>query len=189
MHEYDIGSKLRELRLARNLTLQAVAREIGFSIALLSQIENNHISPPIATLSKLARFFRVQMSSLFVEKEGEKKYEIIRRDDRPVVSHVVSRAGSSHGYFFESLSSGLKSKKMVPFIITVSDEIQDGTTYSSEGESFIHVLSGSFFILLNGNRITLEEGDSIYFDTSLEHRFLPAQGVKTTILEVTTGKT
>ncbi len=188
MHEYDIGSKLRELRLARNLTLQAVAREIGFSIALLSQIENNHISPPIATLSKLARFFKVQMSSLFVEKDEEKKYEIIRKNDRQVVSHVVSKAGASHGYFFESLTSGMTNKKMVPFIITLSDDIQDSTTYSNEGESFIHVLSGSFFILLNGNRIALEEGDSIYFDTSLEHRFLTAKGVETTILEVTTGR-
>jgi transcriptional regulator with XRE-family HTH domain len=188
MNEYDIGSKLKELRLARSLTLQAVAREIGFSIALLSQIENNHISPPIATLSKLARFFNVQMASLFTEKDEEKKYEIIRKQDRKFVSHVVSRAGASHGYFFESLSSGMKNKKMVPFIITVSDEIQDSTTYSNEGESFIHVLRGSFVILLNGSRITLEEGDSIYFDTSLEHRFLPAKGTETTILEVTAGR-
>jgi transcriptional regulator with XRE-family HTH domain len=61
--EYNIGSKIKELRKARKLTLQDVARETGFSPALISQIENNNVSPPIATLSKIARFFDVKKSA------------------------------------------------------------------------------------------------------------------------------
>ena len=60
MSEYNIGSKLKELRKAKKLTLQDVASETGFSAALISQIENNNISPPIATLSKIANFFDVR---------------------------------------------------------------------------------------------------------------------------------
>ena len=52
MSEYNIGAKIKELRRAHKMTLQDVANEIGFSTALISQIENNNVSPPIATLSK-----------------------------------------------------------------------------------------------------------------------------------------
>jgi transcriptional regulator with XRE-family HTH domain len=40
--------------MQKKLTLQDVANETGFFTALISQIENNKISPPIATLSKIA---------------------------------------------------------------------------------------------------------------------------------------
>jgi len=43
MSEYNIGAKIKKLRLAKKLTLQAVARETGFSPALISQIENNNV--------------------------------------------------------------------------------------------------------------------------------------------------
>ena len=48
MVDYNIGSKIKKLRKARKLTLQDVAQETGFSPALISQIENNNVSPPIA---------------------------------------------------------------------------------------------------------------------------------------------
>ncbi|MCK5913067.1 MAG: helix-turn-helix transcriptional regulator, partial [Desulfuromusa sp.] len=60
--EFNIGQKIKTLRKERKLTLQDVANETGFSPALISQIENNNVSPPIATLSKIARFFDVKMS-------------------------------------------------------------------------------------------------------------------------------
>ncbi len=186
MIEYNIGTKLKKLRISKKLTLQAVAKEIGFSPALISQIENNNVSPPIATLSKLAKFFDVKMSSFFTENDEEPKYEVIRRDDRKTVPRVISRAGTKHGYFYESFSFKMQSKKMEPFLITLSDKIQDNNTYSHEGESFLFVIKGTFELLLDKENITLEEGDSIYFDTSLEHRFRSKDGSEVTVLEVLT---
>ena len=43
--EYNIGEKIRDLRKSKNLTLQKVANETGFSTALISQIENNNVVP------------------------------------------------------------------------------------------------------------------------------------------------
>ena len=88
--EYNIGSKIKELRKARKLTLQDVARETGFSPALISQIENNNVSPPIATLSKIARFFDVKIGLFFEEDEVDCKYEVVRKHERRDVSRVIS---------------------------------------------------------------------------------------------------
>jgi hypothetical protein len=68
---YNIGEKLKTLRKAKNLTLKQVSAATGFSLALISQVENNNITPPIPTLAKLARFYRVQMVYFFTE-EGDK---------------------------------------------------------------------------------------------------------------------
>ena len=95
--DFQIGSKIKKLRKARKLTLQDVARETGFSPALISQIENNNVSPPIATLSKIAKFFDVKMGHFFEEEEEERKYEVVRKLDRRVVSRVISKAGTGHG--------------------------------------------------------------------------------------------
>jgi transcriptional regulator with XRE-family HTH domain len=186
MIEYNIGTKLKKLRQSKKLTLQAVAKEIGFSPALISQIENNNVSPPIATLSKLAKFFDVKMSSFFTENEEEPKFEVIRHDERKTVPRVISRAGTKHGYFYESFAFRMQNKKMEPFLITLSDTIQDNNTYSHEGESFLYVIRGTFELLLDNEQIILEEGDSIYFDTSMEHRFRSRDGSEVTVLEVLT---
>ena len=49
-----IGSKVRELRQKKHYTLQDVAAKTGLSKPFLSQIENDHVVPPVATLLKLA---------------------------------------------------------------------------------------------------------------------------------------
>ena len=54
--EFNIGQKIKTLRKERKLTLQDVANETGFAPALISQIENNNVSPPIATLQGKVRF-------------------------------------------------------------------------------------------------------------------------------------
>lgn len=188
MIKYDIGSKLRGLRLSRNLTLRSVAREIGFSIALLSQIEKNKISPPLATLSKLARFFDVTMSSLFVETEEKQKYEIIRKDDRDTFLDALQESKALTGYPQAAFLARMGNRKMTPFLMTLSEGNHCSTTWRSEGESFLFVLQGELKMLINTRELVLEEGDSIYFDASLEHKLFPPDGQQTVILEVTAGR-
>ena len=156
--EYNIGSKIKELRKARNLTLQDVARETGFSPALISQIENNNVSPPIATLSKIARFFDVKIGLFFEEEEVDCKYEVVRKADRRVVSRVISVAGTGHGYTYEALSFRKRNKKMEPFVVTVARRPDEETLYNHEGEEFLLILNGQAEILLEDERILLRRG-------------------------------
>ncbi len=184
--EYNIGSKIKELRKARNLTLQDVARETGFSPALISQIENNNVSPPIATLSKIARFFDVKIGLFFEEEEVDCKYEVVRKTDRRVVSRVISVAGTGHGYTYEALSFRKRNKKMEPFVVTVARRPDEETLYNHEGEEFLLILRGKAEILLEDERILLDEGDAVYFDATLRHRLLSYGGEETQVLAIVT---
>ena len=184
--EYNIGSKIKELRKARNLTLQDVARETGFSPALISQIENNNVSPPIATLSKIARFFDVKIGLFFEEEEIDCRYEVVKKADRRIVSRVISVAGTGHGYTYEALSFRKRNKKMEPFVVTVAKRPDEETLYNHEGEEFLLILKGQAEILLEDERILLEEGDAVYFDATLRHRLLSCGGEETQVLAIVT---
>ncbi len=184
MKEYDVGAKLKKLRLSKNLTIQSVANEIGVSPSLISQIEHSNVSPPISTLSKLAKFFGVKMGSLFTENEDEPKFEIIRKNDRKIITRVISREGPSLGCAYETFSFEKRNREMEPFLIILSDRIEAGNLYSHEGETFIYVINGSFELLLEDGQVDLAEGDSVYFETSMEHGFRPREGSKATILQV-----
>jgi transcriptional regulator with XRE-family HTH domain len=184
MVEYNIGAKLKKLRMARKLTLQSVAKQVGFSASRISQIENNNISPPIPTLAKMAKFFSVEMSSFFTDDNEKPKYEIIRKDDRKMVPRAISREGTVHGYYYETFSFKKKDRKIEPFLITLYEAKQDSNTYSNEGESFLYVIDGTFHLQIDERKISLQKGDGIYFDASLEHRFRSIEGKKATLLEV-----
>lgn len=184
--EFDIGQKIKALRKERKLTLQDVASETGFSPALISQIENNNVSPPIATLSKLARFFDVKMSFFFEEGSGTARYEIVRRGERRIVSRVISRDGTRHGYTYETLSYRKKNKKMEPFLLTVTERAEEETLYNHEGEEFLLILKGKAEILLDNERFILEEGDAVYFDSTVRHRLLSCDGEMVEVLAVVT---
>ncbi|HEY6839164.1 MAG TPA: XRE family transcriptional regulator [Geobacteraceae bacterium] len=186
MTDYNIGVKIKKLRLAKKLTLQAVAKETGFSPALISQIENNNVSPPIATLSKIAKFFDVKIGMFFTEEEEECRYEVVRRGERKQIPRVISRSGTSQGYSYESLSFRKQNKKMEPFLRTVTEKAAEENTYSHDGEEFLFIMKGLAELLLDNERIPLEEGDCVYFDSSLKHRLLSKDGNEVQVLAVVT---
>jgi transcriptional regulator with XRE-family HTH domain len=186
MTDYNIGVKIKKLRLAKKLTLQAVAKETGFSPALISQIENNNVSPPIATLSRIAKFFDVKVGMFFTEEEEECRYEVVRKGERKAIPRVISRSGTSQGYSYESLSFRKQNKKMEPFLLTVTEKAAEENTYSHDGEEFLFIMKGVAELLLEDERITLDEGDCIYFDSSLKHRLLSRDGTEVQVLAVVT---
>jgi len=186
MSDFNIGAKIKKLRLAKKMTLQAVARETGFSPALISQIENNNVSPPIATLSKIAKFFDVKIGMFFAEDEEECRFEVVRSHERKAIPRVISRAGTSQGYSYESLSFRKQGKKMEPFLLTISEKALEENTYSHDGEEFLFVMKGTADLLLDDRKITLYEGDCVYFDSALKHRLLSRDGDEVKVLAVVT---
>ncbi len=184
--DYNIGQKIKALRKGQKLTLQDVADEIGFSPALISQIENNNVSPPIATLSKIAQFFDVKMSHFFEDTESSVPYEIVRREDRRQINRVISTIGTNHGYSYEALSYRKTNKKMEPFLLTVNERAEEETLYSHEGEEFLLIMEGTAEIILDNDRFTLNAGDAVYLDSSVKHRLLLKEDRPIQVLAVVT---
>ena len=63
-----IGKRLKELRAARRLTQEAVARGINCSSVTYSRYENGKREPSLEMLAKLAEFYGVSIDHLFGNK-------------------------------------------------------------------------------------------------------------------------
>lgn len=182
LEEINVGERIKALRQKQKLTLQEVAQETGFSTALLSKIENNVVSPPIPTLWKIAAAMGVRIGYFFQEEGIERRDFVITRKDH---RRVVFREGSKHGYSYESLSYGKKDARMEPFVVTLSpEERRGGQTFFHEGEELIFILEGRVEFLFSGQSHVLEPGDSVYFNSHIEHRLIAMDGKDAKTLQV-----
>jgi len=159
----DIGPKIREIRLQKGLKLKDVAEHTGLSIGLISKVENNNTSPSLSTLIKLANFLGTD-ASFFLEKAEKKEETVVcRKEDRRVWT------SNDDKIYFELLNPSLRSKKMEVVYVRIERFESPAEKYTHEGEEFGLVLKGQLQVALENETHVLNEGDSIYFKSSVPH--------------------
>jgi len=168
MLEKKIADKIYEIRKNKGLTLAQLGDATGLSKGLLSRIENNQVSPPIATLSKIARGLEVPIGIFFEEDETDRKRSAVtyKNERRQVI-----RRGTKIGFIYYSLSS-LKARHLIePFIVRYPVIEKEPTKlFDHFGEEFLFVLKGKMDFVYGKEKIRLNAGDAIHFDPSTPHR-------------------
>jgi len=155
------GQRFRRLRARRGLSLAHVARATGVSVGFLSSLERGQMRSSVATLRRIARFYRTNILSLF-EAAGENP-RLVRPAQRKILE-------TNAGVRMELLAWG--NTAMEPHLFRVKPGGGSGESYTHEGEEFLHVLRGAFEIWLgNSEHYTLKTGDSLYFESSTPHRW------------------
>jgi transcriptional regulator with XRE-family HTH domain len=182
--EIPVGEHVRAFREAQGLTVQQFAERTGFSAALLSQLENRMTSPSLGMLVKIANAFGTTVSSFIGGKE-EREFSIVRKEDRTTVSRVGLKEGGKSSYTYESLGAGKAGRKMEPFLVRLQPLSEPATARSShDGEEFLYVLSGRVVVALGSLSDILEEGDSIYYNSTIPHHVHSADEREAFILAV-----
>lgn len=179
-----VGERIKEVREKAGLSLQELAERTGYSSALVNQIENHLLSPPLGALGKLAQALEVRIGELWGDEAAE-PYAIVRKGDRRQVSRFASKEGVAYGYTYEALGFGKKSRHIEPFLITLEPPtVKEPPPSVHAGEEFLFVLSGRMEVLLAGHRDILEPGDSILYDASVPHRVSCVGGESAQVLAV-----
>jgi transcriptional regulator with XRE-family HTH domain len=167
-----LGSKVRKLRQNKHYTLRDVAAKTGLSKPFLSQIENDHVVPPVATLLKLARAFNVGLAHFFQDEARSDKIAITRRNERVRVEKRPHQRKGEVNYVYEALETKKTDKHMEPFLVEFPvQETSEMVFMNHEGEEFLHVLSGPLEFRSMDRVEILKTGDSIYFEADLSHSF------------------
>ncbi|TLN23493.1 helix-turn-helix transcriptional regulator, partial [bacterium] len=96
-----IGEKIRKLRREMDLTLQQLSDKTGLSKPLLSQVENGHVVPPVATLIRIARSLGVNISHFFQEEEEDLRVAVTRPDERKNIGVRAHHPSDEMGYSYE----------------------------------------------------------------------------------------
>src|SRR5579884_2613291 len=96
---YEIGQKLRQLRLGKKIPLVDLGKHTGLSASMLSQLENGKLIPTLPTLARIAMVFDVGLDHFFSDKRSRRVFSIVRAEERlkfpDFPEHPVP------GYFFE----------------------------------------------------------------------------------------
>jgi len=155
------GQRFRRLRMKRGLSLAQVAKATGVSVGFLSALERGQMRSSIATLRRIARFYRLNILSLF--EPAQENPRLVKPGQRKILE-------ASPGVRMELLAWGHTA--MEPHLFRVKPGGGSGESYSHEGEEFLHVLRGEFEIWLGGKEhYALKQGDSLYFESSTPHRW------------------
>ena len=155
------GLRFRRLRQGRNLSLAQVASATGVSIGFLSALERGQMRASIATLRRIARYYRTNILSFFEPAKDNSK--LVRPTERKVLE-------TTKGVRMELLAWG--NTAMEPHLFRIKPGGGSGESYTHEGEEFLHILRGEFEIWLNTDEhYRMKPGDSLYFQSSTPHRW------------------
>ncbi len=157
----QLGSKIRDLRLRRGLTVQQLAEASHLSKGFISQVENGRTSPSLATLHDLAA--ALQTSAAYLVVEEEETMHVVRAAERP----QLRPAGS--GSRFEVLSALPKRNLEMLLAELPAGSSSANERHSHHAEECILCVEGRVRVVHGDKEVLLEAGDSCHYDGRVSH--------------------
>ena len=201
----QIGEKLKAIRFQNRMTLVELSRRAGVSKSLLSRIECNRSVPTITTLQKIAIALKLDLASLFGNLDAKNHtspgdrsaLQLVSGDqsldpepmkngnDSKVVSVVRKEQRKKlimpWGANYEMLCPDMQHRIEFIYInYPVGGRAEE--FYSHDGEECGIVLEGRFKATIGDQAFILEAGDSIYYASSIPHRWENAGDVEAKLI-------
>ncbi len=179
----DLGARVRELRKARNWTLEQAANQAGLARSTLSKIENGQMSPTYEALKKLAVGLEISVPQLFTPPSAGQingRMAITKSDE--------GAAKATTTYEHMMLADTLRKKQMLPYRARIRarkmDEFDGWVRH--DGEEFLYVLTGVITLYTEFYEpVEMRRGDSAYYDATMGHNVVSTSDEDATILWVT----
>ena len=169
--ENKIGAKVRQLRNAKQMSVEQLAEQSQCHADLIQQIEADELIPSLTPLMQISRALGVRIGTLLDDDplDGPVVYS---SDQAPGVIRFSGKDPSATSSYldFYSMGAGKRDRHMEPFMIDVKPRTGEAPPLSAhEGEEFIFVLSGAIQINYGRTSYDLEAGQSIYYDSVVPH--------------------
>ena len=182
-----IGSKIKGIRETKNLTIEEIAERSGLTVEQINSIENDVNLPSLGPLIKIARALGVRLGT-FMDDNDDLGPIVTRAADREKDSSISFSNGATDArqhMEYHPLAQQKTGRHMEPFVIDIHPEESPEFQLSAhEGEEFIYVMQGEVEIVYGKQTYTLKEGDSIFYDSIVNHHVHGAPGKAAKILAV-----
>ena len=160
-----IGKKIREIRESKSMTLSSLAEASGVQIATLSRIEHHKMTGTLESHMNIAKALGVDLPALYSDIVKDESKIDLQTPDSKTDMFVHSERSS-----YEILTNKVLSKKMMPFLLRIEAEGKTNYEQNKPGsEKFIYVLQGNVEVNIGGVIFPLPTGNSLYFDSSVNH--------------------
>jgi len=161
-----IGSKVKELRTQKKMTLKELSEKTNLSTGFLSQLERGLTSIATDSLLSIAEALEVELSYFF--SSTKRKERVIQRSYEREVHNIDNCL-----YVNYVLSNSINDKTMLPRLIEILPNSSDEelSSFHHEGEEFIYVLEGILTLFINNEKQNLHPGDCAHLDSKACHNF------------------
>jgi transcriptional regulator with XRE-family HTH domain len=164
----NLGKRIKQIRITKGLTQESLATRAGLTKSYISLLETGKKIPAIFTLSHIAGALGISVGDFFQDADDASGIAVVRKNERV----QIAGNGSPFGYIYEALSIKKRDRIMDPFIVKILP-LKDFKTkrieFEHAGEEFDFVIEGCAKYIVDGQEYILNEGDSIYFDSTLKH--------------------
>ncbi|ALB47415.1 MULTISPECIES: helix-turn-helix domain-containing protein [Clostridium] len=159
-----IGSKLKEIRNKRELSLDEAAKLTGVSKAMLGQIERGQSNPTVSTLWKISTGLKVSFSFFIDEEQDE--LEIVDQNNIDPIIEDDARMKLYPIFPFDA------NRGFEIFTIELEPGCNHVSTPHSDGvEEYIIVTQGEVEIDIDDQKYSLQKGNSIKFVANISHKY------------------
>jgi transcriptional regulator with XRE-family HTH domain len=162
-----VGTRVKSLREAMDLSLRDLAERSGVSAPMLSQVERGGTSPTLAVAQKIAAGLDLTLSQLL--RLDEDRHVVVVRDGQ-------GRTRRRRGHRIEELTPPLPGQRadvslhvLAPGAATGARD--DPPVHEPGSRETTVVIDGATELFIDGQRHELKEGDSVTFDADLPHHF------------------
>jgi mannose-6-phosphate isomerase-like protein (cupin superfamily) len=140
-----------------------MAEHLKVPVETYSGYEDGKVEIPASILFGIAQSLGVEMGLLLTGEEPKMNIFTVTRKGEGV------EAERRKQYKYQSLAGKFIRKRAEPFIVTIEPRKDKPLVYSHPGQEFDYVLEGALKLYIHDNEIVLNEGDSIFFDSSYGH--------------------
>jgi len=185
LEPYELGGKLRQLRLKKKISLVDLGKHTGLSASMLSQLENGKLIPTLPTLARIAMVFDVGLDFFFASKRRRALFTVMRAAER--IRFPDRPDAPKPTFFFECLAFQAKDKSMEAYVAEFPCRLAgDASPHFHPGAEMVYVLEGAVAIGIDEEEHVLQAGDSAYFDSSEPHSYRGLSNAATRAVVITT---
>ena len=187
------GSRIREMRKRRGLTLKEVAEATGYTIGHISQIERDLKSPSLVALRKIAACLNCSEVWLIMDdselsakssEEGKKSKEsyLMRKENR--IPMKIPEIDVSYSIFTPSKLPNAQEAQMTGLIVKLKPNTWVTEKMISHGnyDESLLLLKGELELRIDNSTYMIYEGDSFYIPKNCLHNYLNTSNEEATII-------
>lgn len=158
----QLGKRIKQLRLEKNLTLKEVSDKTGLSISFISQLEHNKTSATLESFKKISDALGVNPSYFFTTPETDITSAVVR-------GALDQTNYEKNTFIYRDLKGNMENPLFMPILVVLHPGDNRGNNFTHKGQEFLYVLEGTLTVLLKDQKFTLEPNDCIFLDSSKPH--------------------